>query len=600
MPSIDSNSPTTSAKGAAYWRSLEEYAQTREFQEMVEREFPSMSPDVADETTRRQFLKVMGASLALAGLTGCRWPEEKILPFASRPEGWVPGVPQHYATAMELGGTARGLLVKSYDGRPIKIEGNPLHPESQGASDILSQAAILEMYDPDRSQSLKQYEGGDAYTRTWDEWAAALQSSMTGHRRDGGRGLAILHASTSSESFAMIKREWADTFPQARWVEYEPVSRDNERDGARLVYGEPYRVNYQLEEAQVIVTFDEDLLVAHPAAVKYAFDYAQGRIVRDKTMNRLYAIESNLSATGGVADTRVAVAPREVESLLEELAAELFLGRGLSAPLESSARAQLQEARAHAKHGPLVRQIAEDLTHHRGHGAVVAGARLSPRSHGLALLINEALGNVGSTVVFHPDPEPTRPSHVDALRQLTGAMDRGDVSTLLIFGGNPVYDAPSDFAFAEKLEKVAISVHLGVYENETSRACNWHLPQAHFLESWSDARAYDGTRSVVQPLIRALYGGKTPAEALAFLQGRAVDRGYDLVRESLDSALSGLDREQAWRTALHDGVLPGTAYPQVRPTLRTNLLGGSTPADVARHPGRRTSRCDLRRRSESV
>ena len=569
---------TEKITGRDYWRSLEEYAQTPEFEAMVHREFPSTSPDVISESSRRDFLKVMGASLALAGLTGCRpaegwprWPVEKILPFTNRPEGRMPGVPVYYATAMELSGVARGLLVKSVDGRPIKIEGNPVHPESQGASDVLSQSVILEMYDPDRMRELQEVErGSTAYARTWSEFSVAMEGRMAPHRSKRGGGFAILSEASSSPTLHRLREHMQTELPEAGWYEWEPVSRDNERAGAQIAFGRTVRTQYRFDRAQVVASFDEDFVVSHPISVRYAFDFAEGRRMAPTDgahgahdgahFNRLYAVEATLSPTGGVADHRLPVAPSEIESVLGELAAELFLGSGLSHPAADAIRGRLQAFRQGNRHQAFVRQLAQDLMAHRGTSLVAVGPRLSPGAHALGHAINAALGNTGQTVLLTEDPAEGSSTSVVQLRELVEQMRAGRIETLVILGGNPVFDAPADLDFAGALGQVGTSVHLTGHPNETTEASSWRLPRAHFLEAWGDARGWDGTISVAQPIIRPLYDGRSSIELVALLLQGGLPNGYDLVRETHRTAFAGLDFEAGWRKVLHDGTVTGTAF----------------------------------------
>ncbi len=591
--------PTT---GRDYWRSLEEYAQTPEFQDMVHREFPSMAPDVVSDTSRREFLKIMGASLGMAGLTGCMWPQEKILPFAERPEGRMPGIPVFYATGMELSGVARGLLAKSFDGRPVKIEGNPQHPESQGSSDVVSQSVILEMYDPDRSRNVVEAQGAQTFQRTWTEFAAAAGKALNG-QRGRGAGLAVLSETTSSPTMAALRAQWMQAFPESDWVEWEAVDRDNERAGSRAAFGSVLRPHYHFNRADVVASFDEDFLVSHPASVKYAFDFVEGRQapgghgghgasghdsghdshghaandghgndhahggadMRKGSFNRLYAVEPCYSPTGGMADHRLPVAPSEVSTVLGELAAELFLGSGLTHPsLDGALRSRLQAFRQGGKHAAFVKQMAADLMAHRGASVIAVGARQPASAHALGHLINAALGNIGQTVHFAADPSGDRPSYMSALTGLAGKMKAGRVRTVLILGGNPVFDAPGDLGMADALSNVETRIHLSLHENETSMACNWRLPRAHFLEAWGDSRAWDGTITITQPLIRPLYDGRSATEVVSALLNGVETRGYDLLRAQMGGS------EERWRAALHDGLVAGSGF-----AMQTPSVGGA-------------------------
>ncbi|MEZ4648562.1 MAG: TAT-variant-translocated molybdopterin oxidoreductase [Candidatus Eisenbacteria bacterium] len=597
MSSMKNGNDTTT--GRDYWRSLEEYSQTPEFAAAVKREFPNATPDMISENSRRDFLKVMGASLAFAGITGCkpaegwpRWPEEKILPFTNRPEGRMPGNPVYYATAMELAGVGRGLLIKSFDGRPVKVEGNPLHPESQGTSDVLSQASILEMYDPDRMQSLMESQGSSGqYGRSWSEFSVAMEGRMARHRGGRGKGLAVLSEASSSPTLRRLRAQLQSELPESAWFEWEPIARDNERAGSRAAFGRPLRPQYRFDRAQVIASFDDDFLVSHPASVQYAFDFAEGRRMApaggghgeqgghggDTRFNRLYAVEATLSPTGGMADHRLPVAPSEVESVLGELAAELLAAPGIDGSALGSVGARLGAFRQGNKHQAFVKQLAQDLLAHRGASLVVVGTRQPAAAHALAHAINAALGNVGHTVSFTEDPAGNDATHAVQIRELVERMKAGRVETLLILGGNPVFDAPADLDFGAALGQVDTSVHLTLYPNETTEAVRWRLPRTHYLESWGDARAWNGTVAIVQPLIRPLFDGRTPAEVVASVLQGGLPNGYDLVRETYQAAFGGPNGdgfEHTWKKALHDGVVADSALPAVNVAID----GGSLAA----------------------
>jgi molybdopterin-containing oxidoreductase family iron-sulfur binding subunit len=540
MPSLNHTS------GRAYWRSLDELAQTPEFRAFVENEFPNHAAEMLSPS-RRQFLKIMGASFALGGLMGCRrWPEEKVAPFAYRPPGRVPGTHEQYATATEIGGAAVGLLVTSFDGRPIKIEGNPLHPASLGAASAQAQASVLELYDPDRNRfPLQRLEPATkpAYSvRTWDEFLALAGAHFADLRKNGGAGLAVLSEANSGPSMADMRRRWQQAFPQAKWYEYEPISWDNQREGARLAFGRPLRMQLDLSKADVIVSLGADLLGTHPNALRYARQWAERRKVdagADARMNRMYVAESTYTITGSVADHRLPIRSADITGLLSEI--RLGLGGEL-------------------KVNPLA---AQDLIAAKGRGILVAGPDQPPEVHAVVAADNARLGNSGTTVTFTADPDPDRPSHVDAIKALVEQMRGGQVKTLLILGGNPVYNAPADLGFADALSKVGTAIHLSLYDNETSIRCHWSVPQAHYLEAWSDARGWDGTVSVVQPLIEPLYNGKTSVELLATLSGEPEKAGYDIVRRTFASLLPKDDFEKSWRRVLHDGLVEGSEYKPV-------------------------------------
>ncbi len=565
MSPLDHNRP----RGKAYWRSLDDLADTPEFREFVFREFPAGATEMLDSGERRQFLKIMGASLALAGfgLAGCRrWPKEQIAPFANRPEGRVPGAPEYYATSMELGGVADGLLVTSFDGRPVKIEGNPEHPVSRGGSGVEAQASVLELYDPDRSRYPMLRETDSRHQSSWhafETWATKHFDSL-GNAKGGG--LAVLSEATESPSVGDMRARVMKRFPRAAWYEYEPINTDHEMAGSNAAFGATYRPQYSFNRAKVVVSLDSDFLLASRAMVRNTRDFAQGRKrLLDGTSTRLYVFESAFSLTGANADNRFAVRSRDVSAIAALLAARLVPDAAASA----SAREQSDRATPEVLglDAAVLDQVVSDLKQSRGDSIVLAGPRQPAEVHVLAALINEHLGSVGRTVRYTPLPDATQ--SVPSITSLTKDLDSGRIHTLVILGGNPAYDAPADLDFAGKLSSQRLkSVHLSIYDNETSRLCTWHLPRAHYLESWADGRAWDGTWSIAQPLIEPLFGGRSPLELLAVMEGGDVRAGYDIVRRTMSESAKRTDFEQAWRRTLHDGFLAGSAATLMRPDVR--------------------------------
>ena len=487
---------------------------------------------------RRELLKFGGVSLALAGLTACtRQPAEKIVPYVRQPEEIVPGKPLFFATAMSLSGYATGLLVESHMGRPTKVEGNPLHPGSLGATDVFSQAALYGLYDPDRSQTVT-YLGE---IRAWPAFLSAMHAAVEKARERKGRGLRILTETVGSPTLGAQLRALLMEMPEARWHQWEPANRDNVWAGARAAFGQPLDTVLDLSKADVILSLDADFLACGPGHLRWVREFAGRRRSRERgRMNRLYAVESTPGLTGAAADHRLPMRAADVEAFARAVAG--ILGGGSGAAASSFARA-----------------VAEDLKAHRGRSLVLAGDGQPPAVHALAHAVNDALGNAGETIFFI-DPIPVRPeSHVDSLRDLVADMEAGRVETLVVLGGNPAFTAPADLPFAKALQKVPLSAHLSAYQDETSVLCQWHVPEAHWLESWSDGRAFDGTASIVQPLIAPLYGGKTIHEAVAALTNQPERSSYEIVRDAWKDRL-GPDLEAGWRRALNDGVIAGTAF----------------------------------------
>ncbi|MBK8231704.1 MAG: 4Fe-4S dicluster domain-containing protein [Candidatus Eisenbacteria bacterium] len=548
----------------------------------------------------------MGASLGLAGLTSCRWPEEKVLPFAARPTGRIEGTAQHFATSMELGGFARGLLVRSYDGRPIKIEGNPIHPDNRGGTDGLSQAAILEMYDPDRSRTVVRRDGRQDFHATWLEWEEFAASQFGQHRTARGRGLAFLCEETRSATALRLRAEIASAMPEARWYDYEPISRDNARLGAELAFGAPLRLVPDLTQAEVIVSFEDDFLGSHPAAAGLARDFAAGRQGEHGRMNKLFVAEAGYSLTGAAADERAPVATSKIGHLLAAVAAAVAEGNPVGAnpvganlaganPVGAnlagagSIRAAIDALAQGAEPHGFVTQVAEALLAHRGRSIVLVGMRQAPELHAIGHWLNQVLGNVGSAVRYVAEPINRTGSHLASIRALSDDLAAGGIETLVILGGNPVYNAPADLDFGGKLSKATHRIHLSLHDDETSALCTWHLPRAHFLEAWGDGEALDGTYCAQQPLIEPLFGGRSPIEVLALAAGVHGPKGYELVRQTFAHKVGGhasadptqgghgsavVVDEAAWRGFLHEGILAHSAAPNVQPEFRLAELSG--------------------------
>ena len=541
--------------GQQFWRSLEELAETPEGQALVQREFPEYAAQWHDPVSRRRFLHLMGASLALAGLGACtRQPEEKIVPYVQAPEGMVPGQPLFFATAMPCSGGALGLLVESHMGRPTKVEGNPQHPASLGATDAFAQASVLSLYDPDRSQAVSNA----GRISTWSASLTAMSAALETQRLKRGAGLRVLTEAVTSPTLVQQFEALFGLFPLAVWHQYEPLASDAVRAGTQLAFGAALNPVYHFEQADVVVALDADFLAVGPARVRYARAFATHRLARSgqKAMNRLYVVEGTPSLTGAMADHRLPLRPSAVAGLASSLA--LALGAITASEAQAGER---EAAAAAAGQARWLQAVVHDLQQHRGRSLVLAGEQQPPAVHALAHAMNQALGNAGHTVTYTAPVATQAVAHMESLTTLVNEMAAGRVEMLVILGGNPVYTAPADLRFAEHMAQVPLRLRLGLYEDETSALCHWHIPEAHYLETWSDVRAFDGTVSIVQPLIAPLYGGKSAHELLAVLMGQANRSGYDLVREYWQSRYRGADFEQFWRTALHDGMVADTAFP---------------------------------------
>ncbi|MFI5102314.1 MAG: TAT-variant-translocated molybdopterin oxidoreductase [Terriglobales bacterium] len=551
--------------GPEYWRSLEELAGSEEFQEMLHREFPKGASEWLDDFSRRGFLKTMGASLALAGLTGCtRMPITEVVPYVRQPENVVPGRPMFYATAFTLGGYASPILVESHLFRPTKIEGNPQHPASLGGTDIYAQASLLDLYDPDRAQNITYL--GDV--RSWNAFLEAVRGPMSVQKSVAGSGVRILTQTVTSPTLAAQIRSYLEANPQAKWHVYEPINRDNAYEGAKLAFGEVVETRYDLSKADVIVSLDADFLYAgFPGAARYTRDFAARRNP-DGNMNRLYVIESAPSSTGMKADHRWPARAAEVEGFAYGLATLLEV------PTDATGAGGKPETMK------FLMALIADLASHRGSSAVIPGEHQPPLVHALAHAINAKLGNVGKTV-FYSDPVDANPvNRGESLKALVDDMRSGKVDLLLILGGNPAYDAPAELEFASALKSNAVNlkVYLGSHRDETAELCQWHVPEAHYLESWSDARAYDGTVSIIQPLIEPLYGGKTAHEIITILAGQSGLTGHDLIQSYWQKQHTGADFDAFWRKSLHDGWVAGTTYAPKTVALRAASFPASQSA----------------------
>jgi MoCo/4Fe-4S cofactor protein with predicted Tat translocation signal len=557
------------SRGPAYWRSLEELADLPAFQERIHDEFPQNASEWLDPVGRRQFLKLMGASLALAGLTSCTsQPGDTIIPYTRAPEEVVPGKPLFFATAASLGGIATGVLVESHTGRPTKVEGNPQHPGSLGATDVFAQASILSLYDPDRSKVIT-YTGNIS---TWNAFLTALGLQLESSKLPQGGGLRILTETVTSPTLAAQLKAVLAKYPQARWHQYEPAGRDAARAGSLLAFGEAVNSVYRLAKADVIVSLGSDFLTTGPGSVRYARDFAARRRVgaADAGMNRLYVVEATPSLTGAAADHRFAVRPSEMEGFAWALAKALGVEGDAPSPAPPPDQAK------------WIAAVARDIAGRRGAGLVIAGDEQPPVVHALAHAMNRILGNAGQTVVYTGPVEASPVEQTASLADLASDMRAGRVETLLILGGNPAYAAPADLKFAEAMGKVAFRVHLSLYEDETSALCHWGVPETHYLEAWGDARAYDGTVSIQQPLIAPLYGGRSAHELLSALLGDPGKSSYDTVRDFWKSQRPAGDFDRFWRAALHDGVVPDTALPVKTPAWNPSVGGSQTKAVSAK------------------
>jgi molybdopterin-containing oxidoreductase family iron-sulfur binding subunit len=547
-----------------YWRSLAQIEDLPEYRNALEREFPEGASELPEGVTRREMMMLLGASLSLAGLAGCRRPVEEIVPYVAAPEDVVPGIPRNYATTFPFRRSAYGLIVESHEGRPTKIEGNPAHPSTLGGSSVRVQASVLSLYDPDRSQSIT-LKGA---RKSWNDFVTAWGQLSKEHAADGGARLAVLSESFSSPTQARLASELRTRFPRLQWATYDAVSDENRLAGLRQAAGRDVDLMLRLDRAAVILCLDADPLLTDPEAIRHARGFADGRRAGASggAMNRLYAVEGVYSLTGTMADHRLRLESRQIGAFLAALAARL------GAPGASS-----QPGAAVTGVDPRwIDAVAKDLLANRGKGLIIAGERQPAGVHAAVCALNAHLGNTGKTVSYYETKDAALPS-VSSLTSLVSAMKGGAVQTLVILGGNPVFDAPADLDFASAMAKVPHTIALGHTVDETSSGAEWHIPHAHYLESWGDARAAGGTLSVVQPLILPLFAGRTPVEVLGLMVGDKDRPGYDIVRDTWKTIL-GAEFDSKWNRVLHDGLLAGSELTEVVPDVKAGAFAELAPA----------------------
>ena len=551
---------TTPATGRQYWRGLDQLAETPEFKQWLHREFPAGASEMEDPVSRRHFVKIMSASFMLAGLglgaTGCRRPEANLMPFGKAAENFVYGTTQNFATAMPTRGGAIPLVVKSYEGRPIKVEGNPLFPGSNGSTDRFAQASILNLYDPDRATRF--VKGGN--TVTPEAALDALGGLAAKFAASQGEGLALLGERTHSPSRRRLHQEISKKLPKAKWFLYDAIDADVHQRAATKAFGKSVKPVFRYDEASTILALDCDFIGGEEDAHNNIRRFSKGRKLEkpEDSMSRLYAVESLFTLTGVSADHRLRVPASAVAQVAAAIATELGVNIGSSA----------KPAGVDAK---WISECAKDLKANAGKALVVAGNRQPLAVHLLTHAINAALDSVGTTVELIETPATLSGN----ISELAEALNGGKVETLVILGGNPVYNSPADLNWAATQRKAKTVVRLGYYEDETGVACDWHFPLAHYLESWGDALASDGTLLPVQPLIAPLFGGLCDLEFLARLAGLTETSANKIVRETFASITSN-SSEAAWNMFLHDGFAPGTAAKKVSASFNSSVLSGPT------------------------
>lgn len=548
------------------WRSLEEIEARASGGEASDTPLAvEANPVISSvELARRDFLRAVGASLAVAGAAACtRQPDEKIHAWGASPEALIPGKPLYFATAMPWASGALGLLVESHMGRPTKVEGNPEHPASRGATDAFAQAAVLELYDPTRAQLMRR----NGAISTWSGFLDEFRPAVEAQRARAGAGMRILTPTVVSPTLHAQLTGVLKEFPRAAWVQWSPHNRDAARAGALSAFGADVVAHAAFERTKVVLSLDDDFL-AGPSGVRATREFAAARRARRATtsMLRLYAVESSISITGAAADDRLPVRPSVLAAVAARVAAKL----GVATSASSGALPLAPE------HERWADAVAADLAANRGQSVVLVGAEQPAEIHALAHAMNHALGAVGKTVRYTEPTECASSDQSEALRALAGELQAGRVELLIVLEGNPVYDAPAELAFRDAFAKAGLRVTLSLFDNETTELSHWHVPATHFLESWSDARAFDGTVSIVQPLIAPLYDGRSAHELLAVVAGKAGAKAYDLVRAHWQAQHEDDDFETYWKRSLHDGVLAGRGF-----SNRSVALSNAAP-DLAR------------------
>ncbi len=568
--------------GKQYWKSLDELGEAPEFKEFLHREFPEGAAEMGSGVSRRKFLQVMGAGMALAGVSGCkaiRRPEQNILTYNKTPESLIPGVPQFYATTMTVGGESVGLLVESHEGRPTKVEGNPKHPSSLGGTTRYNQASVLGLYDPDRSQI--PLKGG--VESSWTAFWAEMENVLAGYKANGGQGLCFLSGFIGSPSLADTKSAVLKVYPNAKWTTYESVNHDGQAAGLRAVTGADLAPHYKFGSVKRALSIDSDFFESesnHIANAK-AFVKTRNPDLGIEAMSRLYVVESQFSPTGGSADHRLRVKPSQIVPVLILIAKELQ-AQGLALGEWSSDVAALAaDASTAGVKAEWVTEVAKDFMAHKGASLILVGKYQPALAHALAHVLNVGLGNLNVTLEYRPSAVRTLNGETAgsyaSILELATSMEAGQAETLFILDSNPAFTTPKDVNFAAHLGKVKRVIHVGSEVDETAIVSSWHLPLSHFMEEWGDGLAYDGTASIAQPLIAPMYATQGLSEILAGVAGLANTKSYDIVKEYWRKQSGSGDFEHVWRRWLNEGVIEKSAYATVQPgTVKDGISQTST------------------------
>ena len=562
------------AKGPNYWRSLDELFSVDGFREFLHREFPRQAGEWIDDEGRRNFIKLMGASLALAGMTACsKQPTEFLVPYVEQPEELVPGKPLFFATAFPVHGVANPVLVESHSYRPTKVEGNPEHPASLGSADVATQASILGLYDPDRLQTVN-YIGE---TRSYTAFLQAMIRQFALQRAKNGAGIRILTESVTSPTLYSQIQSVLKDYPQAKWYQWEPLNHGR-RMGAYLAFGEFVNPVYKFDQADLVLSIDSNFLGSGPGGVRYARDFISKRHLRGggSTQSRFYAVETTPTNTGAKADHRQAIKPSEVVGFVRALAAAVGGGApGGGGELANSA---------------FFQNLVKELQGARGRSIVIAGDDQSAEVQAVAHYINQQLGNIGKTVVLTPSLEQKPVDQFADIQALVNDLNSGAVDLLLIIGGNPAFNTPPALNVRAAIQRAKMRVRVGQYDDETTELCQWVIPEAHPYEAWSDAPAYDGTVTIMQPLIAPLYNGKSAHEILAAFSETPEISGYQILRNYWQDKRKGADFETWWRRSVHDGFIrdsapaPVNGAAKLAPPQGPHQEGAASGLEVSFHP----------------
>ena len=522
--------------GKTYWQSLQELSDNPDIQGLGQ----SKDEDEKNGFSRRKFLGMMGASIALAGLAGCRRPIEKIIPYVIAPEEIVPGIPNFYATSMQRGLDAIGFVVENHEGRPTKIEGNKKHSSSLGKTDSFAQAEILNLYDPDRSKNVIRNGTLVPLQDFLTTWSKLYDKYIN----TGGIGLAVISEISVAPTFTRLKKEFHKTFPKAKWIVYNPISDENIVRGIEIATGKTALSVYDFEKAKVIVSLDSDFLLLESGSVKNSIGFANGRRVKSEhdKMNRLYVAESAMSVTGGMADHRIKVKNSDIGNFATEIAIEMNK-QGMNVPGTSSLTSKFKFDKN------FIKELVTDLIKNRGKSLVVAGRTQSTQVHVLVNAINSSLDNLGKTVSFYNIEKSLLPNSND----LVDLTKSDNTSTLIMIGTNPIYSATKNLQIKELLKNIQNTIQLSSHFDETSEHVEWHINQAHFLEEWNDTQSSDGTIGITQPQILPLFNGISNIELLGIILSGKLEKGYDLVQNTWKNILA-TDFNNSWNKTLHDGL----------------------------------------------